>query len=69
MPDLANDKSEAARTEPLGDFIRVENVSKTYQTQDGNKIEALTNFNLVVRQTNFWFWSDQADAENPHCSS
>ena len=53
MPDLVNDKSEAGRAEPLGDFIRVENVSKTYQTQDGNKIEALTNFNLVVRQNEF----------------
>src|SRR6476661_4214119 len=53
MPDLANDKSEAGHAEPLGDFIRVENVSKTYQTQDGNKIEALTNFNLVVRQNEF----------------
>jgi NitT/TauT family transport system ATP-binding protein len=53
MPDLANDKSEAGRTEPLGGFIRVESVSKTYQTQDGNKIEALTNFNLVVRQNEF----------------
>ena len=50
MPDLVNDKSEAGRAEPLGDFIRVENVSKTYQTQDGNKIEALTNLNLVVRR-------------------
>ena len=53
MPDLANDKSEAGRAEPLGDFIRVESVPKTYQTQDGNKIEALTNFNLVVRENEF----------------
>ena len=53
MTDAVNDRSDVSRAGLSSDFIRVENVSKTYQTQDGNRVEALTNFNLVVRQNEF----------------
>jgi len=53
VTDAVNDRSDVSRAGLSSDFIRVENVSKTYQTQDGNRVEALTNFNLVVRQNEF----------------
>jgi len=36
-----------------GEFIRVVNASKVYQTQDGGEVEAFTNFNLEIEEDEF----------------
>jgi NitT/TauT family transport system ATP-binding protein len=37
----------------VGEFIRVVNASKVYQTQDGGEVEAFTNFNLEIEENEF----------------
>jgi ABC-type lipoprotein export system ATPase subunit len=36
-----------------GEFIRVVDASKVYQTQDGGEVEAFTNFNLEIEEDEF----------------
>ena len=36
-----------------GEFIRVVDASKVYQTQDGGEVEAFTNFNLEIQEDEF----------------
>lgn len=36
-----------------GEFIRITKASKIYQTQDGGEVEALTNFDLEIRENEF----------------
>src|SRR5579884_4112458 len=45
--------SETERATSPDELIRIANVSKIYQTQDGSEVEALSNLNLDVRDNEF----------------
>lgn len=52
MHGALDEKSESS-PQRAGDFIRIVNASKIYQTQDGGEVEAFTNFNLEIRENEF----------------
>jgi NitT/TauT family transport system ATP-binding protein len=46
-------KTQGGGLQGAGEFIRVVNASKVYQTQDGGEVEAFTNFNLEIEEDEF----------------